>query len=97
MITSNEPGVYLAGKFGIRLENMSVCVKDTENGYGRFLKFEPLTMVPFDLDAILPEQMTQKEIRWLNAYHKQVYDTIAPYLNESEKVWLKTATREIGD
>ncbi|MDD7113026.1 MAG: aminopeptidase P family protein [Lachnospiraceae bacterium] len=97
MITSNEPGVYLAGKFGIRLENMIVCVKDTENGYGRFLKFEPLTMVPFDLDAILPEQMTQKEIRWLNAYHKQVYDTIAPYLNESEKVWLKTATREIGD
>ena len=96
MITSNEPGVYLEGKFGIRLENMIVCVKDTENGYGRFLRFEPLTMVPFDLDAIIPEQMSEKEIRWLNAYHKKVYETIAPRLNEQEAEWLKEATREVG-
>ena len=96
MITSNEPGVYLEEKFGIRLENMIVCVKDTENGYGRFLKFEPLTMVPFDLDAILPEMMTEKEIRWLNAYHKKVYETISPYLKEEERFWLKEMTREVG-
>lgn len=96
MITSNEPGVYLEGKFGIRLENMIVCVKDTENGYGRFLKFEPLTMVPFDLDAVLPQQMTEKEIRWLNAYHKKVYEGIVSYLNVREAAWLKEATREVG-
>lgn len=95
MITSNEPGVYLEGEFGIRLENMIVCVKDRENGFGRFLKFEPLTMVPFDLDAIKADQMTEKEIRWLNAYHNKVYETLAPYLEEEEKLWLRQATREI--
>ena len=53
-------------------------------------------MVPFDLDAIIPEQMSEKEIRWLNAYHKKVYETIAPRLNEQEAEWLKEATREVG-
>lgn len=96
MITSNEPGVYLEGKFGIRLENMIVCVKDRENGYGRFLKFEPLTMVPFDLDAILPELMTPQEIRWLNQYHKKVFEKLSPLFEADEIPWLKEMTREVG-
>ena len=95
MITSDEPGVYLEGKFGIRLENVIVCRKDTENGYGSFLKFEPLTMVPFDLDAVLPQQMTQREKNWLNAYHKKVYETLAPSLTKEEAGWLEWATRSI--
>ncbi len=95
MITSDEPGVYLEGKFGIRLENMIVCQKDRENCYGNFLKFEPLTLVPFDLDAVLPEQMTEKEREWLNAYHRKVFEKISPYLSPEEQQWLREAVREI--
>lgn len=92
MITSNEPGVYLEGRFGIRLENLMVCKKDGENDHGNFLRMEPLTMVPFDREAILPEQMTEKELSWLNRYHQKVYDALAPYLSEEEKEWLRKET-----
>ena len=95
MITSNEPGYYVEGAYGIRHENLVVCKKAEQNEYGQFMCFENLTMVPFDLDAIDPEQMTKKERELLNTYHRQVYETIAPYLNEEEKSWLKEATREI--
>ncbi len=95
MITSDEPGYYEEGKFGIRHENLIVCVKDQETAYGSFLRFEPLTMVPFDLDAIVPEQMTERERTLLNRYHAQVFENISPYLNEEEKAWLKEATRMI--
>ena len=69
MITSNEPGLYLEGKYGIRLENLMLCVKKAENEFGTFLGFENLTMCPFELDAILPEEMTRQERDILNAYH----------------------------
>lgn len=94
MITSDEPGIYLEGQFGIRLENLLVCVRKKANEYGVFLGFEPLTMVPFETEAILWDHLSQQEIHWLNTYHKKVYETIAPYLNEEEREWLKKATRE---
>ena len=89
MITSDEPGIYLEGKFGIRLENMIVCQKDVENEYGRSLCFDSLTLVPFDLSAIILEELSTKERRWLEQYHKKVFETIAPYLTEEETEWLK--------
>ena len=95
MITSDEPGIYLEGKYGIRLENMIVCRRDPE--YDSFLSFEPLTMVPFEKEAILPELMTKKEIDWLNAYHAEVYEKIAPYLPSQEREWLHEATALLKD
>jgi Xaa-Pro aminopeptidase len=95
MITSNEPGYYEEGKFGIRTENMVVCVLHKETAYGRFLKLENLTMVPMDLEAIDFGMMTAEDRARLNEYHKDVYEKIAPYMNEEELAWLKEATREI--
>ena len=95
MITSDEPGIYLEGKFGIRLENMIVCQKDITNEYGNFLCFDALTLVPFDLSAVIPEELTVKEREWLNKYHQKVFATLSPYLTEEENSWLKEATKEI--
>lgn len=95
MITSNEPGYYEEGKFGIRTENMVVCVKDKETVYGKFLKLENLTMVPMDIDAMDFSMLTAEDKARLNAYHKEVYEKISPYMDEEELVWLKEATREI--
>lgn len=95
MIISNEPGLYLEGKFGIRLENLVLCRKGEKNEYGQFLYLEPLTMVPFDREAILPELMTEKELEWLNAYQQRVYETLSPYLDEEEQGWLKEMTAKI--
>lgn len=95
MITSNEPGYYVEGSYGIRHENMIVCKKAEQNEFGQFMCFENLTMVPFDLDAIDPNEMTAREKQLLNEYHKEVYEKIAPYLSEEECAWLKEATREI--
>ncbi len=92
MVISNEPGLYLTGKFGIRHENLVLCVEDQKTEYGQFMKLEPLTMVPFDQDAIDPAQMSQQEIDWLNAYHERVYQTISPYLEGEELAWLRRAT-----
>lgn len=95
MIISDEPGLYLEGRFGIRLENLVLCRKGEKNDYGQFLYFEPLTMVPFDREAILPELMTEKELEWLNEYHRKVYETLSPYLEEEEQGWLKEMTAQI--
>ena len=95
MITSDEPGYYVEDGFGIRHENMIVCKKAEKTEYGQFMCFEFLTMVPFDLDAVVPEQMTAHERELLNNYHAQVYEKISPYLDEDEKAWLKEATRAI--
>lgn len=95
MITSDEPGYYVEGEFGIRHENLIVCKKAEKTEFGQFMEFEPLTLVPFDLDAVVPEQMSDKERRLLNEYHRTVYEKISPYMNEEEKEWLKEATREI--
>jgi len=95
MIVSNEPGYYQAEAFGIRHENLVLCKLDEKTEYGQFLRFDTLTMVPFDLDGIDVELMNSQEIEWLNAYHKKVYETLSPYLNEEEKMWLAEATQPI--
>lgn len=95
MVTSIEPGVYKAGKYGIRLENVVVAVKDYENESGQFMKFETLTNCPLDLEGIDVKLLSEEEIKWLNEYHKQVYDNLSPYLSEEEKEWLKEETKEI--
>ena len=95
MITSDEPGYYLENEFGIRHENLVLCKKAEKTPFGQFMCFESLTMVPFDLDGVDPEQMSDRERKLLNEYHKKVYVTIAPYLDEEEKEWLRQATREI--
>ena len=95
MITSDEPGYYAEGKFGIRHENLILCKKAEKTEAGQFMCFEHLTMAPIDLDGILPEQMTERERALLNAYHAKVYETIAPRLEPEERDWLAQATRAI--
>lgn len=95
MITTDEPGVYIEGKYGIRLENELICRKGEKNEYGQFMYFENITWVPFDLDAIDPKQMNETEKGYLNAYHKEVYEKVSPLLTEEEAKWLKESTREI--
>ncbi len=95
MITTDEPGVYLEGEYGIRIENELLCILDEKNEYGQFMRFENLTYCPIDLDGIDPELMTERERGWLNDYHAMVYEKIAPYLNEAEREWLVEYTRAI--
>ena len=95
MVTSDEPGYYRAGAFGIRHENLMVCKKAEKIETGQFMEFETLTLVPFDLEGICPEMMSERERGLLNAYHQKVYETISPWLEEDEKEWLKHATRPI--
>lgn len=95
MVTTDEPGVYVEGKYGIRIENELLCRKWIKNEYGQFMEFENLTYAPIDLEGILPEEMTGTEQSYLNQYHKKVYETLSPYLNDEEKKWLKEAAREI--
>ena len=95
MITTDEPGIYIEGKYGIRTENELVCHKGEKNEYGQFMYFENITYVPIDLDAIDPKQMTSVEKQRLNDYHANVYRVVSPYLNEEEREWLKVYTRAI--
>ena len=95
MITSDEPGYYVEGSYGIRHENLIVCKKAEKTSVGQFMCFEHLTMVPFDLEAVVPEQMSERERSLLNAYHAQVYEKISPYLEPDEREWLKESTRSI--
>lgn len=95
MITSDEPGLYFEGSHGIRTENLIVCVKAEKNEYGQFMAFEHLTFVPIDLDAIDERFLEKRDKELLNAYHKEVYQKISPYLTEEERIWLKDATRAI--
>ena len=95
MVTSDEPGVYIEGSHGIRIENEIICKKLEENEYGQFMCFEPLTCAPIDLDAVIPEQMTAKQREYLNNYHAFVYEKLAPLMEEDERIWLKDATRAI--
>lgn len=96
MICSDEPGLYFAGDFGTRTENLILCVEDEKNEYGQFLRFEFLTKAPIDLEALDTRFMDDADIERLNTYHKDVYETISPYMNDEEKEWLKHVTREIS-
>lgn len=95
MVTSDEPGVYLEGKFGIRHENLTVVCEGETNSYGHFLHMENLTMVPFDLDAVEPALLNEDEKKWLNDYHALVRRNLLPYFEGDEAEWLKHATRAI--
>lgn len=95
MITSNEPGVYLEGEYGIRLENLLLCRKAKKTDYGQFMQFETLTLAPYDRASILPQQMSDKEKKLLNEYQKRVYETVSPFLTAEEAEWLKRETAEI--
>lgn len=95
MITSDEPGIYLEGKYGIRLENLIVCEKYKETEFGEFLQFNPLTLVPFDKDAIDTSIMSDREVERLNEYHAKVFDKISPFLTKDEQIWLKDATNKL--
>ena len=95
MDVTNEPGVYIEGSHGIRIENVMVAKNGVKNTDGQFMHFETLTYVPVDLDAIDVTCMTEETKRYLNDYHKAVYEKIAPHLEEEEREWLKEATREV--
>lgn len=95
MVITDEPGIYIEDSHGIRSENELLVRKDVKNEYGQFMKFEVLTFVPFDLDAIEPCLLNEDEKAQLNSYHKQVYDIVAPHLNDEEREWLKEYTRAI--
>ncbi len=89
MITSDEPGLYLEGEFGIRHENLLLCVKEQENEQASFLHFEPLTLVPFDRDAIDVKLLTRQQLGALNAYHAHVFRELAPLFSGEELSWLR--------
>lgn len=95
MVLTNEPGIYIEGSHGIRLENELLVRKGEENEYGQFMYFETLTYIPIDLDAVKVEMLTEETKIQLNNYHKTVYEKVSPYLNNEEKEWLSKYTRAI--
>lgn len=96
MICSDEPGIYIEGSHGIRTENLILCVEDGKTEYGQFLKFEYLTYVPIDLDALDVAVMDERDINYLNEYHCEVYEKISPYLTKEEREWLRVYTRPVS-
>lgn len=95
MILSNEPGIYRADKYGIRIENLILITKNQETEFGNFYQFENLTVCPIDTKPIAVEMLTKDERNWFNDYHKTVYEIISPLLSEEENSWLKEKTRAI--
>ncbi len=96
MVTSNEPGIYRANEYGIRIENLVVTqeYKQTDD-FGTFYNFETITLCPIDTKPIVKKLLTKKEIKWLNTYHEMVYNKLKKHLNKTEKEWLKEKTRPI--
>ena len=95
MITSNEPGLYLEGRYGIRCENLIVTEKYETTEFGEFLHFHPMTLFPFDLRLFDTSIMSDEEVKWVNDYHKLVRDRLTPLLNADEAAWLAEKTKEI--
>lgn len=95
MVCSDEPGLYIEGSHGIRTENMIFCKEAEKTQFGQFLCFEFLTYVPIDLEPLEVSLMEEQDIQYLNEYHSQVYEKIAPYLNQEEAAWLKEVTRPV--
>ena len=95
MITTDEPGLYREGKYGIRIENELLCIDASNGEYGKFYKFQNITYCPYEPKAINKELLSKKEIDWLNAYNKECYETLSPYLSNSEKSFLKDLTKEL--
>lgn len=95
MTVTNEPGLYLEGKFGVRIENTLLIVPAEATAFGDFLKFETLTLAPIDKKPIMLEMLSEEEREWLNSYHRRVYDKLSLYLDKEEKEWLRLATLPI--
>ena len=95
MTVTNEPGIYLEGKFGVRIENTLLIVPAETTAFGDFLKFETLTLAPIDTAPIVLEMLSAEEREWLNNYHHRVYESLSPHLTEGEKEWLRVATLPI--
>lgn len=95
MLTSNEPGIYLAGRYGIRCENLVLTVEDMTTEHGRFYAFETVTLCPFDRSLFELESMTDEEIQWVDNYHTMVYDRLSPSLSDNERAWLREATKSL--
>ncbi len=95
MFTSNEPGFYKTNEYGIRIENLVLCVEDQQNEYGRFLRFETMTLFPIDTTLIDFSLLTKEEVDWLNAYHQKVQALLVPLLTEDEKAWMIEKCRPI--
>ena len=95
MTVTDEPGLYLAGKFGVRIENTLIVKDFIETEFGKFLQFESLTLCPIDLDCADLDMLTAEEKQWLNDYHEMVFEKLSPLLNDEEKEWLKTNTARI--
>jgi Xaa-Pro aminopeptidase len=95
MLVTIEPGVYFEGRYGIRLENVVITVAKETTEFGEFYGFETITLCPFDLDLIDFSVLRSEERNWLNEYHTLVFKTLAPFLTQSEKAWLRDETRQI--
>ena len=95
MTVTNEPGIYLERKFGVRIENTLLIVPAESTAFGDFLKFETLTLAPIDTAPIVLEMLSTEEREWLNNYHRRVYESLSPHLTEGEKEWLRVATLPI--
>ena len=95
MTVTDEPGLYLSDRFGVRIENTLLITTDRETEFGKFLRMESLTLCPIDTAPIITPMMTDEEIAWLNAYHEHVYTALSPFLNAEEREWLRYETRAI--
>lgn len=95
MLTSNEPGIYIEDKYGIRIENLTLVVDEGEGMFGNYYRFETVTLCPIDKTPIVKALLNEDEIAWLNNYHKKVYELISPSLNDDERNWLREATSEL--
>ena len=95
MITSNEPGLYKANQYGIRIENLVLTVEDRATEFGEYYAFETLTLCPIDKKLINKSLLSQEETGWLNTYHQKVYESLSPFLSDKENVWLKQQTSEV--
>lgn len=95
MITSDEPGIYREGQYGIRIESITLTVEDEENEFGTFLRFEPLTWAPLEREAIDPHYFEAGDLALYNRYQAEVYEKVSPHLTEEERTWLRDVTRPI--
>ena len=89
MTVTDEPGIYIEGKFGVRIENTLLVTPYKETDFGKFLQFESLTLCPIDKAPIVKEMLLQEEIDWLNHYHQKVFEILSPHLNDEETAWLQ--------
>ena len=92
MLFSDEPGVYKPGRHGVRIENSVLVQKAQKNEFGKFMRFETVTFLPYERKAILTDELTEQEVDWINRYHEEVFRKLSPMLNEQEKCWLKEKT-----